>query len=193
MFLDKIELEADETVLVHTRRHWFVLVGDLLGPIIASFVPLVLILAGMYVGDTSVFLFEIRDYIPQITFLYAGWIVILWMGAFNFWTNYYLDILTITNKRIILINQKGFWRRNIGSFRLERLQDLNVEINGIIPTLLDYGKLVAETAGHSDEGFTAYGIPHPRQLKATILNATDALLDRNEPSSTTPQSATQAL
>ena len=93
------------------------------------------------------------------------------------WTNYYLDVWTITNKRLIAIDQHGLFHRETASFRLERLQDMNVEINGIIATFLDYGILEAQTAGGDDDKFRATGLPHPRELKSLILEASDVLLD----------------
>jgi hypothetical protein len=53
---------------------------------------------------------------------------------------------------------------------------MNVEINGIIATLLDYGTVNAETAGHGDEEFRAEGMGNPRELKAVILRVADNLI-----------------
>ena len=117
---------------------------------------------------------DLAAYTSQISYLYAVWLLFLWFGMFSVWTNYYLDILIITDRRLILINQKGFFRRNVGSFRLERMQDINVEINGLIATLLDYGTIHVETAGHGDEEFRATDLPKPREIKAEILRAGDS-------------------
>ena len=107
-------------------------------------------------------------------FFYSAWLLTLWMGVFNSWTNYYLDVWIVTNRRIITIDQKGFFRRSVSSFKLEKLQDITVEIQGIIATLLDYGSVNAETASHTDE-FDARGLPHPREIKSVILRAIDEL------------------
>jgi uncharacterized membrane protein YdbT with pleckstrin-like domain len=181
MFLDKIKLEAHETVLSQTRRHWFVIVTQLLGPVIGAFVPPILALVFLNMSTTTVVADAVAPYALYFGVFYCLWLIFLWMAIFNIWTNYYLDIITVTNERIILVDQKGLFHRNIGSFRLERLQDLNVDINGIFATLLDYGTLHAETAGHGEEEFSAFGIPHPRELKATILEASDYLMESAPP------------
>jgi hypothetical protein len=86
-------------------------------------------------------------------------------------------VWTITDRRIIAVDQRGFFRRFIASFRYERLQDINVEINGFIETMLDFGDIHAQTAGH-DVTFRIGDVPDPRGVKALILQATDDLAAR---------------
>ena len=95
---------------------------------------------------------------------------------FLIWTDYYLDLWTITNRRIIAIDQRGLFRRAVASFRYERLQDINIEINGFIATMLDFGELRAQTASAYRDAFEIKGIPHPRDIKALILRAADDLI-----------------
>jgi len=73
-----------------------------------------------------------------------------------------------------MTNQTGFWRRSISSFRLERLQEVNIEIDGLLSTLLDFGTLRAETAGHGDEDIHMNNLPDPKGLKALIMDAAEA-------------------
>jgi ABC-type multidrug transport system fused ATPase/permease subunit len=177
MLLEKIQLEPGEIMLVETRRHWFVIFGQLFSLFMVALIPLLVYFFAKYIGENYQAVNNaVETNLPILIFLYVIWLMCLWIGTFNIWTNYYLDVLTITNRRIILTNQKGFFRRNVASFRLERLQDMNVEINGLIATLLDYGTINAETAGHAEEEFRAVNVPHPRELKAKILSAADNLI-----------------
>ena len=191
MLYDKIELEADEKVMLESRRHWFVLFGQLLPFPIAAFAPIFFIWYVEIAMPSSPFMIDAAN--PYLWYSYVLWVLLLWMGSFNVWTNHYLDILIATNKRVIVINQKGFWRRNIASFRLERLQDLNVEINGFFATMLDYGTLNAETAGQSEEGFRTYGMPHPREIKASIIASADNLIEKTYPKDTPAATPDPAL
>lgn len=177
MLYEKIQLEPGEVVISQTRRHWFVIGMQLFSLFVVALLPIVLyivvtILAKDYIDLDKIF----YQLVPELLFLYVIWLMFLWIGTFNIWTNYYLDVLTVTNRRVIIINQKGFFRRNIASFRLERLQDMNVEINGLIATLLDFGSLHAETAGHSEEELHVHNLPNPRDLKSQILLAADDLI-----------------
>ncbi len=175
MLVDKLQLEADEDILKQTRRHWFVLFTQLFGLILGALAPLAL-LVFLPAFTNGFFTIDLSNYGAEITFAYLLWLLFIWIGIFTIWTNYYLDLFVLTDRRVILLNQKGFFRRNVASFRLERLQDMNVEIHGVIATLLDYGTLHVETAGHGDEEFRATGIPRPRDLKSLILRASDQRL-----------------
>jgi len=176
MLLDKIRLEEDEDIIIQTRRHWFVLVSQLFGMVLALVVPPIL---WIFVDIKSINALENVDLSlagPIFIYLYGLWFMFIWVGIFSVWTNYYLDILTLTDRRVIVINQKGFFRRNVASFRLERMQDMHIEINGFLATMLDFGNIDIETAGESDEAFEATGLPKPRELKAAILKASDRRL-----------------
>lgn len=179
MLLDKIKLESSEKVVIQTRRHWFILASQLFSFVLAAIAPAGLFFISLTVFDS--FDVSITDNLSYVAYFYAVWLLLIWIGAFSVWTNYYLDILTLTDRRIIVINQKGFFWRNTASFRLERMQDMNVEINGLIATMFDYGTINIETAGHSDEEFKVTGIPHPRELKALVLQAADTRLKQAEP------------
>lgn len=175
MLIDKIKLEPDETIVIQTRRHWFFLVVTMLPVVLGAMIPFT---AGpvslwwlhSYGGPAydSVILYGY-----EILFFVLVWLFFCWIAGFQIWTNYYLDILTVTDRRIILVNQKGLFHRTTASFRIERMQDITINIDGILPTLLDYGSLSLETAGHSEERFYASMLPHPRDLKALILEAVD--------------------
>lgn len=177
MLMEKIQLEADENVLTQVRKHWFILFTHVFSLVIAGIAPFVLGTIFLSLVDNADINAAVVLYLPHIIFLYAAWLLVMWMMLGSTWTDYYLDVWTITNRRLIAIDQRGLFTRIIGSFRLERLQDMNVEIRGIIATFLDFGTLEAQTAGGSETEFRVDGLPHPRELKSTIIKATDALMD----------------
>jgi hypothetical protein len=172
MHFEKIELENDEVIISIVRRHWFYVLKQCLFIVVLIFLPLLGVWGGTVLMPSLIELL-FSSLLPHFFFLYAFWLLILWMILASIWTDQYLDLWTITNKRIIRTDQVALFKRHIGSFRLERLQDINVEINGIIATLLDYGTLRAETASESEDEFKATYLPHPREVKAAILKAAD--------------------
>lgn len=172
MLTEKIQLESDEVILIQVRKHWFVLCTQLLVVIIVALIPLIAYIAAIQFGVFAYVSVSINT--AFLIALYSGWLILAWMGFFSVWTNYYLDVWTITNKRLIAVDQRGLFNRSTGSFRLERLQDINVTIQGIIPTFLNFGNLEAETASN-DKEFVARAIPKPQELKALILSAADAI------------------
>ena len=64
--------------------------------------------------------------------------------------------------------QKGLFYRDISTCRLNRIQDVTVEVRGLIPSLLDFGTITVQTAGEEDN-FIIHGMPHPYEIKRAIL------------------------
>ncbi len=175
MIFEKIQLEEDEAVIALIRRHWFYVFKQVMVIFVLMLMPVfVPLLLHSYPAVSAL----LASYTPHLFFLYAFWLLLLWMMLAMIWTDYYLDIWTITNRRIIKVDQIALFRRQTASFRLERLQDIHVEINGIIATLLDYGTIHAETASGHDDDFTAVYMPKPQEIKALILKASDALIEK---------------
>lgn len=176
MLYEKIELEEGEVVLDTVRKHWFIITIELFGFVVTLLAPLVLLFGTTLLPSTLDITTLISDNSPLITFSICIWLLFNFMLAFTVWTHYYLDLWVITDRRIIIIDQIHFFNRKVSSFRLERLQDIKVEIKGIIPTLLNFGTIRAQTASPTESDFAATGMPDPRHIQATIQRATDARL-----------------
>lgn len=171
-YTDRIQLEEDEILLGTVRKHWFILLRGALVPTLLFFAPVAAY--SFIVNDPHVAALgaQVPQYDLLILYLFSLWGLITWMFLFLVWTDYYLDIWTITDRRIIAVDQRGLFRRTVASFRYERLQDVHIEIDGLIATFLDFGTLRAQTAGAHTE-FKIMGVPDPRTIKAMILRAAD--------------------
>jgi len=180
MIFEKIQLEANEEILSVIRRHWFYVFKQCVFIALLVFLPLLGLLSFLVFVPQSNSVGVLASYAPHIVFLYAFWLLINVMLLASIWTDYYLDIWCITNRRIIKIDQVSLFNRETGSFRLERMQDVNVEINGILATFLDYGTIHVQTASADLEEFKATYLPRPQEIKSQILKAAD---DRMEPKS----------
>jgi len=177
MLFEKIQLDQGETVLKIVRKHWFVIVSKLFVTFIALLLPFfILFLLVVFPGLIASLKIDLQYYTAIIIFLIAAWSLLVILTAFSIWTNYYLDLWIITDRRIIVIDQIGFFHRNVSIFRLERLQDIEFNISGLIPTLLNFGSIRAQTAGSFEENFKTAGLPDPRSLQALIQKAADARL-----------------
>lgn len=171
MSIESISFESDEKILKEVRKHWFIVLTQYFGMLVMALFPLVAYISLSHIPPFVPLLIHIDT--PLLIAGYSAWLILVWMGLFTIWTNYYLDIWTLTNKRLITVDQQGLFSRNTGSFRLERLQDINVSVRGILATFLKFGDLEAETAS-SDKNFVAKGIPDPQGFKALILQASDS-------------------
>jgi uncharacterized membrane protein YdbT with pleckstrin-like domain len=175
MLLDRIALSDHESVVRIVRKHWFVLFAQIIGIVLVWLLPAPLFgVLVMWIGTKA----TVPDIVLEprlLAFLYALWSLIFGAAFYHRLTNYWLDVWVITSERIIAIDQKGLFRRSIASFRLDRLQNLDVDIDGFIPTMLDFGTLRVETAGHDEEkDFMIRGIGKPREIKSLILETAES-------------------
>ncbi|MCA9362023.1 PH domain-containing protein [Candidatus Kaiserbacteria bacterium] len=178
MLYERIQLEPTEKILKVVRKHWFVIITELFGTFIMLLFPFfILFLVALFPPELlHSEVLTIGDYTTLLTFGIAAWSVLTLMAGFATWTHYYLDLWIITDRRIIVVDQIHFFNRNVSIFRLERLQDIEFYIRGVIPTLLNFGTLQAQTAGAHESNFQTKGLPDPRGLQATIQKAMDERL-----------------
>lgn len=174
--IEKIELEPEEKILATVRKHWFIIFSQLIGTGFMIFVPLFIILFLSLAEKSSGVLTILQNNLQLGSFVLIFWVLLSLLSGFMIWTSYYLDLWLITDHRIIVVNQINFFNRTVSNFRLERLQDVNVVVNGLIPTFLNFGTIHAHTAGNNEEKFATSGLPDPRELQAIIQKATDARL-----------------
>jgi hypothetical protein len=151
MLLDKLSLEPGEEVLKVVRKHWFIITAELIGAVMTAIVPLILL--GVFLELPKAF--EVsgittEGHAPILTFAAATWLLLSTMSAFVVWTHYYLDLWVITDRRIISVEQIHFFNRNVAIFRLERMQDIEFSVKGLLQTFFNFGTLSAQTAGHSE-------------------------------------------
>jgi len=162
-----INLHKDEHVLHVARKHWFILFGQALFIAFLFVIPFIL-----YIILQSLPTINVLSLPGNPVYLFGAlsgvWFLFLWILFFVIWTNYYLDILILTNKRIVSIDQKGLFSREVSNFRLDRIQDITVEVHGIIATFLKFGTIHIQTAGE-DREFIMKGAPNPYKIKELVL------------------------
>lgn len=162
-----ILLSSDEQVIHDARKHWFVIFLELTWVIALMLAPLLLFLLIKFF--LPIYSQALLTNSAEIIFFYSLWFLFNWVIIFSIITDYILDIVRITNKRIIDIDQKGFFTRNIASIRLEDIQDITIESIGIFATLLKFGNLKIQSAGQQTE-FVIKGIRHPERVKKLIIH-----------------------
>jgi hypothetical protein len=187
MLFEKLQLEPEEKILKVVRKHWLVIVSELFGVFLTAILPLVVL--GVFqtgVSTLNITVPEVTHSGSMITFATTVWFLFSTMAGFMIWTHYYLDLWIITDRRIIAVDQIHFFNRNVAIFRLERLQDIEFSIKGLIQTFFNFGTLSAQTAGHNEANFSSTNLPHPDELQNLIQKAMDARLStlNNKPNLT---------
>lgn len=138
-----------------------------------AFLVFLMVLAPLVI---YIFLVNVFPVIWENALLYAllvlagsVYFLFIWLFAFFFFIDYYLDVWIVTNRRIISIEQKGFFSRTVSELKLFRIQDVTVNTEGVFPTLLNYGSVYVQTAG-SKRNFHFEQIPQPDEVKDEIIN-----------------------
>jgi len=144
------------------RKHWFVLFLKVIPFKILFAIPLLVLffIPASGLADTD---------IAIIIFFSALWMLVLLMVIFTIWTNYFLDIWIVTNQRIIDIEQKSLFNREVKTLRMETVQDIQTDKVGILQEFLNFGTLRVQTAGTGGTDAKIVGIPNPNYERDIIM------------------------
>lgn len=88
---------------------------------------------------------------------------------YTYFIDFYLDMMIVTNDRIIDIDQIGLFGRTIAEVDLYQIQDATSEVRGIFATMFNYGNLIIQTAGAIPK-FTLHNISRPHYYRQMILD-----------------------
>jgi len=162
-----LNLDPGESVILEVRKHWIVFVAYGFSMAIAAIAPIVAYNALLYfipyrfevVGNTS----------SLAMFAYCIWLLFLWMGFFVQWTVFYLDVWYVTEKRIIDVEQQGLFHREISSLRFDKIQDITINVRGLIATFLNFGDVKVQTAAEDSGSFTMTVASKPEQIRKVVF------------------------
>lgn len=158
-----LKLRENEKILLVLHKHWF----ELTGPVITFFV--LLIIPSIALSFLPLFTGSLDETtVTAVTnFSLALYIMVLILLLFLFWTDYFLDMWIITSERIIDIEQHGLFSRDIAEIPLCHVQDVTLEIHGLIETFLKFGTIKIQTAGERE--FFIRNVPSLYEAKEVIL------------------------
>lgn len=105
------------------------------------------------IGIISFFLFAL-----MAAFLMA----IIWIWRRN--------VVIVTNQHLVDMDQAGLFNRIVSTQSLGRIQDVKSQINGPLQTIFQYGTIVVQTAGES-QNFSFDYMARPYEIERFILDA----------------------
>ena len=159
-----IQLEQDEKIVYEIRKHWYDLALPTIITLVLACTPLVVLSIVLGFIPVSAFPFSL------VIFFYCIWLLGLWLFLCIEWTDYYLDVWFVTDRRIIDVEQMGVFHRRISSLRFDKIQDVTVEVIGVVAEMLHFGDLSVQTAGENRE-FVIRGVANPIKAKEMIASA----------------------
>jgi len=127
------ELKEGEKVIAILRKHWASFISPVVKIVIFLSIPLFFI---------------------QVLFAHAWGVLIffLWEAvtlayAIHSWIIWYFDCFIITDQRIVDIDQRSVFSREVSETSLSNIQDVTYKIEGIMATMFNYGTVEVQTSG----------------------------------------------
>ncbi|OIO52713.1 MAG: hypothetical protein AUJ19_00310 [Parcubacteria group bacterium CG1_02_58_44] len=149
-----VRLKEGESILRIVRSFWLVRLPQA-------------ILAGLLVMAPFFFmipLFSLR------TFGLAAFLLSVLTGivyALRLYMEWSRNAFVVTTRRVIDVDQRGFFRRTVSEAPYEKLQDVSFTVAGVWGTVLRYGTVVVQTAG-SQVGLELQYVRCPQELHYLI-------------------------
>lgn len=159
--------EGDEAVFIFARPYWF------------AFLPTILIFIFIFLGSVGAQLYIATQ--PLSISLYAMNAIIVALGLFQLTAliiflvavlDYYFDVLIVTDRRVVDIDQEQLFYRKISELNLRDVEDISFERDGFFPTLLNYGGITVQTAGEA-RNFIIENIHFPSEIATIIADLAD--------------------
>ena len=170
-----LQLNENERVLLVLHHHWFVLARELVAVMLMIAVGI-----AAYAGKSAFYPFVGEKLLyPLFSFLLTVYALLILLLTFAIWINYRLDVLVITSRRLIDVEQRGLFNREVSEFLIEKVQDITTEVPTMIATFLDFGTIHIQTAG--EKSFHVHEVPHLEKAKQLILRCSEnARKDENK-------------
>lgn len=169
-----LNLHPGEQIQLIVRHHWAGFLGTLMIVLGMGLVPILLVVAASLLDG-----FTATSIVPVVVLFISGFFIFLLTFLFGAWINFYYDIVFITNKRILNVDQKGLLARGTSELPLLQVQNVSAQVEGFLQTTFNYGTLIIETAGAgtSDDPhrpglqgyFTIHDLPDPNRLARIII------------------------
>lgn len=144
-----------EDVLLVTHQHPFVLLHPILIATALLFVPVLMV---ALVGT---------GWVVSISFVFALLAILkIWIS----WYGWRRTLFLVTNERIVFLEQKGFFERDLVEAPLRSIQQVAHNVSGILRTVAGYGNLSLSTSS-SLQPLMIPSIPDPYAIQQEIVRA----------------------
>lgn len=153
--MSHISTQRGEKILYSPQFHWVWFV-----PTVVRYVGI-----GAVLSVTSIWMWSV----PYGLYLWPGAGALLLAYLFGAIWMASRSIIVLTNERIISIHHLGMFKEHCIEIGLDKIQHVQGEVHGILPTILRYGTLFINTANEEGEIEIPY-IKNPIDAQEKILN-----------------------
>lgn len=162
----RIALQADERILREARKHWMIFVRDAAGTL--GIGAMLFAILGFITLPNTLNL-QNSVFLTVLSFGEVLWVLIVWLALVVIWTNYYLDVWIVTDRRVVNIEQVKLFRRAVTTWQFKDIQEITIETRNPFETFFNYGSINIRTAGPTGRHARMEGISHPSEISALML------------------------
>jgi uncharacterized membrane protein YdbT with pleckstrin-like domain len=177
------KINPNEKVVAVIKRHPFGIIKLYISAVLG------LILAG------GLLLFVMSDLVPRednpdiyaavgaLAVVVVGFMIVIMLLATII---YYKSSFVITDQSIKQTLQISLFNKKISQLNVAEIQDVTAQKKGVLPTFLNYGRLLVETAGEQENFHFDY-CPNPDHYAKIILDSRQLYLSGHELKMQSPQ------
>lgn len=168
-----IHQKSFEKIVLNVRRHPITFVPTALFFLIMAVLPLVMRSIIVNSSGFEESPFGTGGLLVIITLAVSIYYLCLVIFFYSSFTSFYLDLLIITNDRLLDVDQHGLFARTVSEMNLAQVQDITTEVKGFFPTFFNYGHLIIQNAGAITK-FHLQNVRSPNRLRELILQLVEA-------------------
>lgn len=83
---------------------------------------------------------------------------------------WYWNVFIITTQRVVDVNQRGYFKREVSEANFEKIQDVLYSINGVFRSLFNFGVVRMQTAGNG-MALELSDVPDPKRIHHVITES----------------------
>lgn len=111
--------------------------------------------------------------------IFTLYLTVIFLFTYVSWLDHELDILIVTNERIIYHDQVGFFHREVSETHLDQVQDIKGAERGIIQTIFHFGIMEIRTAADLVV-FRIHDADNPFENARKVLDIRDKFMRKME-------------
>ena len=159
-----VQNNDEEEVLLVVHKHWVGFIPDV--AVVA--VPALLLIAFWALsgagGESVVHV--------MFTLLLPLGLLMVWNIIAILWTNYFLDMVVVTDRRLFHASQFNLAHREVHEWDIHDVRHVGVRITNVLESFFNYGALEFDMKG-SREPVVFERVPNPEYISAVILKQDD--------------------
>lgn len=111
------------------------------------------------------------------------WVLFLLIYWLRSWVGWHYSVYVLTNQRILIVKQSGFFSREVADLALHNIQNVNYAVKGLQGAMFGFGTIRIDTLSGSGSLKMRY-VHHPERLQKMIMEAVHKSTKAEQKSST---------